>query len=76
MTTNIWTNGPDPELVALARARELGFKDPRVARTVVVQGSRSVLVGVIVAEGEEEARAHREARRRGRALKEQRGEEQ
>jgi hypothetical protein len=71
--TNIWTNGPEPDAVALERAREIGYRDPVVARTVVVQGSRTVLVGVIVAEGEEEAESHRAARRRSRALRQKRG---
>ena len=62
--TNIWTSGPDPEVHALARARELGYKDPRVARTVLIHGTHASLVAVIVADGEAEAEQHREPQRR------------
>lgn len=68
MSLNIWFNGPEPEARehALAEARRLGYKAPVVARVVPVRGSRVTLLGVIVADGEAEAEASREARRLGK----------
>jgi prolyl-tRNA editing enzyme YbaK/EbsC (Cys-tRNA(Pro) deacylase) len=64
--TNIWVNGPDPEAAALERARDLGYKDPRVARTLTVRGSQFAGVAVVIAEGEAEAEAHRAGLRRSK----------
>lgn len=65
--TNIWVSATSkrPEEPAKARARELGYADPHVARTVLVQGTHGGLIAVIVAEGKEEAEANAAARRRG-----------
>jgi len=63
----IWVSGPDPEAAARRLARQLGYRDPVVARRVLVQGSRSNSVCIIVAEGPEEAEANRVAGRRRKA---------
>jgi prolyl-tRNA editing enzyme YbaK/EbsC (Cys-tRNA(Pro) deacylase) len=65
-TMNIWAMGPDPKAEALEVARELGYKDPVVARTLTVNGQQFAGVAVIVAEGQDEADAHAQARRRRR----------
>jgi hypothetical protein len=68
MTVTIRCNGPEPECraAALTRAAELGYTDPRVVRVVAVQGTRSTLLAVVVADGEEAAEAERQPRRRPR----------
>src|SRR6266542_3301889 len=70
-TINIWVTGPGVEyaqveagVLALAKARALGYQDPAVARVEVIHTTHGAVLGVIVAEGEEEAEAHRTPRRR------------